>query len=233
MKIKVLLFIMICLVVISCKPAPPPPPPEPEVPPELTKEEYYGQLRTMMGPLLQSGIVAPDDSTIPGLINQLQGKKMTLMLTENGRGALEMITRDIEESIRVARQEERWRKLSILCRVFKVFQPDNNKYTKTQEYADLMVKRPVLTITGFMELDNELYVFVDAFDPTLGTVFRYKVREGDEFHKPDYFRTNMLRLVKIIGNQQSVEVEYLPLNYSWICIGPKKRDVLGPNERKS
>lgn len=227
MKRKVALAVVLCLalfLVAACKPEPPPPPPQPEVPPEPTPEEYHQQLRSIMGNLLVSGIPAQHDSLVPGILNELQARKTQLGATENGRASLGMITRDIEESIKVAREEERWRKLSALCRAYLVFQPDNTRFEKTREYADLMVKRPVLTVTGFMELDNELYVFIDLFDPTDGVTTAYRVREGEEFHK-------VLRLVKIIGNQQSIEVEYLPLSYSWICIGPKKRDVLGPDRK--
>lgn len=228
MKKKVTLVVLFCLalfLVAACKPEPPPPPPQPEVPPEPTPEEYYQQLRSVMGNMVMSGTPAQDDSLIPGVLDQLRGRKTQLSGTENGRTALGMITRDIEASIKVSREEERWRKLSALCRAYMIFEPDNTRFEKTREYADLMIKRPVLTVTGFMELDNELYVFIDLFDPTDGKITAYRVREGEEFHK-------VLRLVKIIGNQQSVEVEYLPLNYSWECIGPKKRDVIGPNVKK-
>ena len=226
---KMTFIALICLtllVIAACKPEPPPPPPTPPPPPEPTPEEYHQQLRSMMGNLLMSGIQAPDDALIPDLLNQLQAKKLQLTATENGRQSLVMVTRDVEESIKVAREEERWRKVSALCRVFQVFQPDNTRFEKAREYADLMVKRPILTVTGFMELDNELYVFIDLFDPTTGQTTAYRIREGEEFH-------GNMRLVKIIGNQYSIEVEYLPLNYSWECIGPKKRDVIGPNQQKS
>ncbi len=218
------LGLLIIVLVAACKPEPPPPPPPPP-PPEPTAEEYYQQLRTIMGNLLMSGIQAQHDSAIPDLLNQLQARKAQLTASENGRNALQMLSRDVEESIKKAREEERWRKISALCRVYMTLHPDNPRFERTREYADLMLKRPVLTVTGFMELDNELYVFIDLFDPTDGKTTAYRVREGEEFH------TNM-RLVKIIGNQYSIEVEYLPLNYSWECVGPKKRDVLGPNIKK-
>lgn len=229
MNKKVTLVVFVCLALIliaACKPAPPPPPPTPPPPPEPTPEEYHQQLRGLMGNLLMSGIQAPDDALIPDLLSQLQAKKLQLTATENGRQSLNLITRDVEESIKVAREEERWRKISALCRVYQVFQPENTRFEKAREYADLMIKRPILVVTGFMELDNELYVFIDLFDPTTGKTTAYRVREGEEFH-------TTMRLVKIIGNQQSIEVEYLPLNYSWECVGPKKRDTLGPDRKAS
>ncbi len=231
-KITVVSLLLLVLVMLSsCKPEPPPPPPPPP-PPEPTAEEYYQQLRTLMGNLLLSGIEAQPDSTIPELLTQLNGRKAQLSASENGRGALQMLSRDVEEAIRVSREQERWRKISALCRVYLTLHPDNTRFEKTREYADLMLQRPVLKVTGFMELDNELYVFIDLFDPKTGETKAYKVREGEEFHAREGEDFHIMRLVKIIGNQYSVEVEYLPLNYSWECIGPKKRDVLGPNIKK-
>ena len=227
MKNQKKLWVLLCLslvLIAACAPEPPPPPPEPEIPPEPSPEEYRQQLRGIMGPMVQSGVAAQPDTMVPGILDQLQGRKLQLMATENGRTAIQMITRDIEENIRVAREEERWRKISALCRAFRVFQPDNTRYEKQREYADLMVTRPNLMVTGFMELDNELYVFIDLFDPTDGKTTAYRVREGEEFH-------GNMRLVRIIGNQHSVEVEFLPLHYTWICVGPKKRDIIGPHIR--
>lgn len=209
------LLTLICLLLVlvaACAPEPPPPPPEPEEPPEPTPEEYRQQLRSMMGSLLQPGIPLSGE---PPII-ELQGRKTQLMATDNGRAALGMITRDIEDAIRLNKEEERWPKLAALCRAFRVLQPDNTRYEKTREYADLMMKRPRITVTGFMELDKELYVFIDLFDRETGATSSHRVREGEEFY-------STMRLVRIIGNQQSVEVEYLPLSYTWICDGPKER----------
>ncbi|NLO34235.1 MAG: hypothetical protein GX117_12940 [Candidatus Hydrogenedentes bacterium] len=227
MSKKILLTLMLCfamILVAACQPEPPPPPPEPEIPPEPTPAEYHQQLRSVMGDLLMSGIAAPHDSLIPDMITQLQGRRTQLLTTDNGREALNMITRDVDAALKVSRDEERWRKIAILCRIYMVFQPDNNRYEKTREYAELMLKRPILTVTGFIELDNDLYVFIDLFDPNDGEVTAYRVREGEEF-------LNVMRIVKIIGNQQAIEVEYLPLHYTWECVGPKLRDKVGPDRK--
>jgi hypothetical protein len=222
MKRKIVLWVVVCLLIVTvaaCKPEPPPPPPPENLPPpEPTPEEHRQQTRMMLGALLQSGVPAPADDLIPGVLSSLQGRKAQLSATENGRTSLGLTCQDIAEGIRVSKQEEQWRKLAALCRAFRVMEPDNTRYEKQREYADLMVKRPEITITGFMELDNELYVFVDLFDPANGQKTNYRVREGEEFN-------GNMRLIKIIGNQQSIEVEYLPLSYSWECLGPKKRDA--------
>jgi hypothetical protein len=232
MKNIILPAVVLCLLlgfVVACAPEPPPPPPEPEnlPPPEPSPEDYRQQVRSILSSYLMTGISAPDDSLLPDIISQVQSRRAQLIASENGRQGLQLVIADVDESIKLAREEERWRKISGLCRIYKALQPENSRYDKLQLYSDEMVKRPLLTVTGFIELDNELYVFIDLFDPTTGETTPYRSREGEEFHERN--GKTVMRLVRIVGNKQSIEVEYLPINYSWLCVGPKERSRVGPN----
>lgn len=234
MKNILLPMVLLCILVgfvVACAPEPPPPPPPPEdlPPPEPSPEEYRQQVRSILSSYLMTGTSAPDDSVLPEILNQTQARRAQLIASENGRQALHLITADVDESLKLAREEERWRKISGLCRIYKALQPDSNRYEKLQSYSDEMVKRPILTVTGFIELDDELYVFIDLFDPTTGQTKAYRCREGEEFHERD--NKTVMRLVRIVGNKQSIEVEYLPANYSWLCIGPKERSRIGPDRK--
>jgi hypothetical protein len=225
-----LLCILACFVV-ACAPEPPPPPPPEEdlPPPEPSPEEYRQQVRTLLSSYLMTGVSAPEDYMLPDTLNQLQSRRAQLIASENGRQGLQLVIADVDASLKLAREEERWRKISGLCRIYKALQPDNSRYDKLRVYADEMVRRPILTVTGFIELDEELYVFIDLFDPITGETSAYRIREGEEFHERD--DKTVMRLVRIVGNKQSIEVEYLPVNYSWLCIGPKERSRIGPDRK--
>ncbi len=209
------LLALLVLLVSACTPEPPPPP-EDEPPPEPTPAEYHQQLRGVFGAMLQPGVPAPPDPSIQDLLNQAQSRRLQLTATENGRGGLALITRDVDDAIRAARDEERWRKIKALCMLYGILQPGNERYAKVAEHAEIMLNRPQVTVTGFIELDGELYAFMDLFDPKTGETTNYRRREGEEFH-------GVMRLVSIIGNQQSVELEYLPARYIWSVPGPRER----------
>lgn len=199
----------------ACTPEPEPEP-EDEPPPEPTPEEYRQQLRGVIGTLTMPGVPAPPDPTIQDILNQVQSRRMQLAATENGRRAIQLITQDVDEAIRTARSEEEWRKVKALCMLFMALQPGNERYASLMERAEIMMNRPQITVTGFVEVDGELYAFMDLFDPKTGTTTNYRRREGEEFH-------DVMRLVRIVGNQQAIEVEYLPVRYIWTVPGPRYR----------
>lgn len=214
------LLALLLLFMAACTPEPPPPEPEDEPPPEPTPAEYHQQLRGVFGALLQPGVVAPPDDSIQGMLTQAQSRRAQLTATENGRGGLALITADVEDAIRAARDEERWRKVKALCMLHGILQPGNERFARVLEYAEIMLNRPRITVTGFVELDGELYAFMDLFDPKTGETTNYRRREGEEFHE-------VMRLVRIVGNQQAVEVEYLPARYIWNVPGPRERGRTG------
>ncbi len=213
-------LIMLCAFVLvtfaACEPEPEPEPEEPEKPPEPTAEELYQRIKGLMGQLLVPGMVAPPDDMIQETLGQVQSRRSQLALTENGRNAIQMISRDVDDAIREARREERWRKVKALCMVYAALQPGNERFASLMEQAEMMMNRPQITVTGFVELDGELYAFLELFDPGTGETEQYRRREGEEFH-------DVMRLVRVVGNQQAVEVEYLPARFVWEVPGPRER----------
>ena len=82
------------------------------------------------------------------------------------------------------------------------------------EQATIMMNKPQITVTGFVELDGELYAFMICLIPRQVKP-RYAAAKVRSF--------TMMRTVRIVGNQQSVEVEYLPARYIWTVPGPRER----------
>ena len=215
----IMMLIGLSVMLVACQkpePEPEPAPKENLPPPEPTPDVYHGQLKGVLGTLLIPGTAPPPDSMIQGIINQIQSRRGQLTMTENGQTAIGMITRDVDDAIRISKDEESWTKVKALCMIYAALQPGNERYSSTQEQATIMMNRPQITITGFVELDGELYAFMDLFDPKTGETTQYRRREGEEFH-------DVMRIVRIVGNQQSVEVEYLPARYIWTVPGPRER----------
>ena len=219
----ILLFIVLPVMFTACQKPEPEPEPEPvqeAPPPEPTPDVYQGQVKSLLGTLIIPGTPAPDDNMIQGIISQVQSKRSQLVLTENGIQGIALVTRDVDEGIRVAKEEERWKKVKALCMIYAALQPGNERYSSLLEQATTMMNRPQITVTGFVELDGELYAFLDLFDPKTGETTSYRRREGEEFH-------DVMRIVRIVGNQQSVEVEYLPARFVWTIPGPRERAKSG------
>ncbi len=200
----------------GCEQPEPEPEPEPEKPPEPTAEELYQRAKSLLGGLLTSGVDAPPDHQIQDILNQVQARRPELALSENGRNAIQMVARDVDNMIRESRDEERWRKVKALCMAYMALRPGDERLASVMEQAEAMMNLPRITVTGFVELDGDLYAFIELFDPKTGEMTAYRRREGEEFH-------DVMRLVRIIGNQQAVEVEYLPVRHVWQVPGPRER----------
>lgn len=119
------------------------------------------------------------------------------------------------EGIIVAeKQRERWQIVKGACVAFKVVAPESQRYKKVEEEADLILARPITNLDGFIDVAGETNVFFRVLDE--GTYTKYQVREGEEFHE-------VFQLVRIIGDQQAVEILYKPMDSTYIVKGPKER----------
>ncbi len=105
--------------------------------------------------------------------------------------------------------------------------PDG-KYARLLERANLMLSRPKVEVNGFLQAENDLYIFLAVTDTSTQKTENFKVREGEEFYEPIDPQTNtkknpQLRVVRVIGDQQSVELLYIPANETWVVPGPKTK----------
>mgnify|MGYP006959904775 FL=1 len=183
-------------------------------------------------------ILAPFDDQIKGLgvkdevmselPTKLRTEKGKFTATDNGRQALSRITNDIKDFERRGKKDERWRLVKTAIEALDVLDPGckNTIYSKDWEYALLMLNKPNVKITGFLESDGEIYVWCKVKDPVAMTEDIYKVREGEEFHT----RKNtdgttqgpLIKMLRIIGDKHSVEFLYIPANVSWTVLGPNE-----------
>jgi len=215
--VPLLLLLLVVLLVPGCAEPPPPEPQKPELPPEPSPEQIRGELKNavqvLWQPLDGGGGIGTD--TRKQAVDNFRAQKGKVPSSDNGRKALSLIQRDIEELVRKGRKEERWQPVKGGIEIYKILQPGNDRYDKLEERADLMLKRPKAFLRGFFDVEGELYAFIEVEDGETKVRTRYEVREGEEFH-------GILRLVRIVGNQQAIEVEYLPLHTTWEVKGPRE-----------
>ena len=119
------------------------------------------------------------------------------------------------ELVRKARDTKRWHLVKAGVELYLAMKPGDTKYDRLVERANVMLARPVVSVRGFFDVDNELYAFLEVFDPTTKKKETYKIREGEDFH-------GVVQLIRIIGDKQSVELLYKPINDPWIVEGPNQ-----------
>ena len=209
----------------GCK-DPEPEVPVPEPPPPKTANEMHSEYKAALNPLLAGA--GQIDAIGPGMkepiISAFRNARSQFSAEINEPEAVGRIETDVTNAITLAQTNEQWFALDGLLDVHQMLNPNSQRYQSVRRRTDLMMARPWVYVTGFAEIDpGDLVVFVTVVDPLTQAREDLRVREGEEFY-PDAEGKSILRLVRVIGAQSGVELEYLRLpGETWQEPGPKNR----------
>jgi hypothetical protein len=211
-----LMSILLPAALTGCTEPAPPPPPENQPPPPPTADEIYREIKPKIQPLWRAMGGGPKltETDAEQVVNDLRPLKAKHTATENGQEALGRIEDDIADLVRQARDQEKWGTILGGIMAYEVLQPGNERFARLKERAELMSTIPAVFVRGFVRVEEEEYVFLEVIDSKANLSETYKVREQEEFHE-------VLRLVRIIGNNQKVEILYIPANYTFEVSGPR------------
>ncbi len=228
-------LIIICIFSsINCaKPAPPTPPPKQEPPPP-SPEQIMSELRSALQPLsnainTNTGIPPSQHESILNNLRSVKGKYSAI---ENGKIAIGKICLELDDMIKRAREQQRWGLVRLGIMAYDVLRPGaiapDGKYARLLERTNLILSRPKVEVNGFLQAEKDIYIFLTVTDTATQKTENFKVREGEEFYEPVDPQTNkkkppQLRIVRVIGDQQSVEILYIPANETWIVPGPRTK----------
>jgi hypothetical protein len=221
------LLVLLVLPLGECGEGAPPPPAQPQAPPEPTAQEIRGELRNSIQPLMQAS--GPQAELPPAVrneavsaFNQVRAKHSAGV---NAQEAFEQFTTEVESLISTARTNEAWGAVKGGIEVYKSLSPGSDRYTNLEQRADIMLARPSVRVGGFFGTGDATEIFMEVTDPQLQRQTQtYRVREGEEFHeKPtEQGPRPVLRVVRIIGNNAAVEIEYMPIQDTWTVQGPRQ-----------
>lgn len=220
------LFLVLSVVMMSCEKEPPPPA-QPQAPPEPTAQELRNELRTALSGLNQASgpeayMAASGKDAAVNAFNQAKAKVSPRL---NGAEALRLVAADVDNLISTARKNEAWMAAKGGIEIFKSLNPGSDRYSNLEQRVDIMLARPRVEVTGFVNAGNATEIFVRVTDEQpVVQVQNYSVREGEEFHDKDTGNglRPILKIVRIIGNNQEVEIEYIPIEDTWRVPGPKQ-----------
>lgn len=203
-----------------------PTPPAVEPPPPKSTAEIYGDYKAALQPLFSAA--SPNSAFGHGMktpiISQFKSARSQYSSEReiNEPEARTQIEKDVSNYIKAAKKAEQWFAVDALLDVYKILRPDSQVYTTLRTRSDLMMARPIVACTGFATIgDEDLLSFLDVMDPKTRQVETFRVREGEAFY-PDAEGKSLLRLVRVIGAQSAIEMEYLALpGETWEIPGPK------------
>jgi hypothetical protein len=195
MKRFAVLAILSLVILGACKKEPEPPP-APPPPPPPSAEALESRVMEKVNPLV---------NPFPGGGQELRetlSREVASLKTElNGSSAQNRITNAFIDKLKAAHEGEQWDLVLNLCGAIDVLDPSNTRTQRMRQRALDEKNRPVIKMTGVMEVDSVPNVFLEIYLPESGQTEHEQVREGEEFHG--------LILERIIGNNQGVRLKYL------------------------
>lgn len=219
---------MLTLILLAgCKEEPPPEAQPQEVPPK-TVQEIYNDYSAALQPLFagaqaNSGFFFGMADPIISQFNTVRSQ-YSVPKEINEPAASAQIEEQVANNIKIAKDAEQWYALDGLLRVHASLNPTSQRYQPLRRKTDLMMERPLVKCTGFATIDgDDLMAFLDIVDPKTMKTESVRVREGEEFF-PDAEGKSILRLVKVIGAQSGLELEYMRMpGETWEIPGPVNR----------
>jgi hypothetical protein len=186
----------------ACAPKEPPPPAEPPPPPPPTPEEIAQKIVEELGltaPLPPPGtpLSTQDSQTFKSAVQKARNQNNA---TPDGKRALQIASNKLDERIAALEENKLWEHTLAGIEGYEVLNPGSPKWSATKELASAELKKPKVTIVGFMTSHDQNSVLLDFYLPIQKTHEKQQVRVGEEFFG--------LTLVEIIGNNQGVRLEY-------------------------
>ena len=208
---------LVCLCVVAgCKKEEPPPPPPPPPPPSA--EQLREEALKNLADILMVGMPVTSD-VVKMRINDTKAK---LRAEVNGDRAIRLITSDVREALKSAKDAEAWDSMIVLGDAWETLEPQDSRIERYREQALGEKNKPKVTVKGFYEDVNtrEVTVFLEVFLPDKYEVKTVQVRQGDEF-------VDTLKFVDIVGDRKGVKLQYLPTGEIFEVLLREKPDGSG------
>ncbi|MBP9004477.1 MAG: hypothetical protein KBH78_12735 [Candidatus Hydrogenedentes bacterium] len=193
--------------IAACAPPPPPPPP-PEATGPKTAEEVYALVSPVIQPLRmaassQNVTISAADRDL--LINQLGQAVAQYGETDFGRQAFARLAGEIADLALEFSRQECYRATLVCLDAHNVLNMSSALLNRLGERAQKMLSQPAVRARGFLEdkQNGDLYAFLELLDRKTGIIKTIQLREGEE--------SNGIRLLKIIGRNRAVRIEYLQI----------------------
>ena len=198
-----------------------PPPEEPEPEPEPEMETVLAETRDAIQVLRdvvyqeegeKRGGITPAEHT--QLMRALADLKERYGQYASGQQAFDQVAEEVGDIALDARDQNRWRLVSVCVDVHDLLGIDSFTMDRLTERAEKNLGRPKVAVRGFLEdqKKDDLYVFLELTDRETGEVEKVTAREGEEIGD--------LRIIRIVGKNEKVVLEYLPIEGLFFEVEP-------------
>ncbi len=215
MKYMILAVCLVAFLLQGCGGTPPPPePPKAEAPKDKTPDEYYAMLK---GSFTDPGawLALPEETVLAAIPAAVEGLKKEAggAETENKNAAKKRLADEMVITARDLRDKEKWACVKGVCALRTQLTPDTSQTEKLLARAEQILSRPKITVQGFMDVGSQLLIILECKNLKTGETQTYRISEGEDFG-------DNLRLSRIIGNREAIEILDKTTKDTWEVSGP-------------
>ena len=189
-------------------------PPKAEPPKPMTRDEIYGELKTIISPyrraiLGQSGL---NDAIQQSIVTELRDVQLKHAHNPEGAAALRDIADDLVKYAQEAKEIERWKLVKGCVDAHALLNMESHLLNRLDARAEEIIASPAVKVRGYMEdlTSKDFFVFLEIRDRKTGEIDTISVQEGDEF--------DQLRLVEVHANKNEVVLQYLPMENMFFTV---------------
>lgn len=177
--------------------------PPPEEPPPPSAQEIAQQILTdaqltMPLPARGSRVARVERDT---LLRKLQEAKRLHSGAEEGREALRIVERKVEERIRASADAKLWEHAMMYIDAYEIFNPDSTKFRLTRERALQQLRKPIVTVRGLPYVEGRKVALLSFYMPLSHRTESVQLQIGDELYG--------MKLLGIVGEDRGVDLRYL------------------------
>lgn len=177
-------------------------PESPDAPPPPTPEEIAAKAIADLGldqPLPRRGARLPANVR-QNILQKFESEHARLSGTPEGKAALRIVQRKLEERIDALEQQESWEHLLTFTDAYKKFDPDTQKYELIRETALIELRKPRVQVKGLPEFDGRKVAWLEIYTPMNSQTYEVKLTRGEEMHG--------IKMLNFFGDDKGIEIEY-------------------------
>lgn len=226
MRYGTIAVVLMALWLQGCGEKPPPEPPKAEAPKDKSPEEYYQKIKgsfpdpSLLENLPEEVVLASIAPAVEALKKEAGGAD-----TENKSAAKKRLGEELLAGARQFKEKEKWACVKAACDLRFEVTSDRTQTEKLESLAKQILARPKITVQGFMEVGSQLFILLQCRDLKTGQTRTFRVLESEDFGEPEGFGAgedfrDKLKLSRVIGNREAVEIYDYKTKDTWEVAGP-------------
>lgn len=172
-------------------------------PPPPTPREIADEIMAQLGldaPIPRAGIKLPP-GTAQTFLNQVRQQMSRHSTTPDGKEALKMVSRQVDQRIRATEEIEAWDFVVVLTEVHVILNPGSQKFVRLREDAEIQLRKPVVDVLLLWQKDGKWTARLKFSLPLTGEEYTKSLRLDEDFEG--------IKLRDFVANGRGVELEYL------------------------